>query len=201
MALALQPRLALLRAATSTTSTPIRAFTTSLPLARDDNPFPSRAPFQRDTAPAYRAPAAPLPNLPPAQKEVDPLAKEVRPQRVPHPYDANTSSIADIIGNTKAKSFSSPNFGPEELRVPVRTVPSTGRTVHVGGNVSVARAFQLIGQRCSANQIPAIANRQRFHERPGLRRKRLRMQRWRARFKNGFHHTVTRVQELARQGW
>lgn len=199
MALALQPRLALLRTA-ATTTTPARAFTTSLARRRDHNPFPSQAPFQRKTAPAYRARDSRLPYLP-ADKGVDPLEKEVRRARAPHPYDANTSSIADIIGTTRAKSFTSPSFGPEETHVPVRCVPASGRTVHVAGSVTPAKALQLLSMRCTKNRLPAIANRQRFHERNGLKRKRLRMQRWRARFKTGFHHAVTRVQSLAKQGW
>jgi small subunit ribosomal protein MRP21 len=51
----------------------------------------------------------------------------------------------------------------------------------------------------SRNRIRADFNRQRFHERGGLKRKRLASERW--RFKEGFQRTVTRVQELRRKGW
>ncbi|SPN98616.1 uncharacterized protein DNG_01661 [Cephalotrichum gorgonifer] len=141
-----------------------------------------------------------LPNLPP-RKEVDPFAKTVRPKRAPHPYDATKSSIADLIGASMTTTFASPDLVGKPARLPISSSPSTGRTVHVAGPVNVARAFKLVEQRCSANRVAAISSRQRFHERPGLKRKRLRMSRWRARFKTGFHATVTRVRELARQGW
>lgn len=188
MALALQPRLLpVLR--TATAAAPLRAFTTSLP-RRADDPAPPKA----DDA---------LPNLPPQnkQKEVDPLAKAARPKHGPHPYDATKSSIADLIGASMTTSFASPDMRPQQPRIPVRAAPSTGRTVHVSGAVNAARAFQMLNQRVVGNRVPAIANRQRFHERPGLKRKRLRMSRWRSRFKTGFHSTVVRVQELVRQGW
>lgn len=208
MALALQPRLApLLR-----TAAPVRALTTSAPRPdrnadRNTRYPPGTAPFkpQREaryppgTAPFKPQGDASLPNLP--DKEIDPLAKAARPQGAPHPYDANKTSIADLIGTTMSKSFSSPDFGARDVRIPVRSVPATGRTVHVSGNVTAAKAFQFLNQRVVSNNIPFIATRQKFHERNGLKRKRLRMERWRARFKTGFHHTVTRVQHLARQGW
>lgn len=79
--------------------------------------------------------------------------------------------------------------------------PSTGRTVHVGGNVDQARAFQLVNINCKRNGVAADFYRQRFHERPGLKRKRLRSERWRRRFRDSFKATVTRVKELAKQGW
>ena len=43
--------------------------------------------------------------------------------------------------------------------------------------------------------------RQRFHEREGLKRKRLRNERWRRRFKEGFQRAVGRVVGMKRQGW
>ncbi|EFX05724.1 hypothetical protein CMQ_3793 [Grosmannia clavigera kw1407] len=79
--------------------------------------------------------------------------------------------------------------------------PSTGRTVHVGGNVDQARAFQLVNINCRRNGVAADFYRQRFHERPGLKRKRLRSERWRRRFRESFKATVERVKELAKQGW
>ena len=78
---------------------------------------------------------------------------------------------------------------------------STGRTIEKYGNVDVARAFQLLNRACSNNGVSRDLHRQRFHERPGLKRKRLRSERWRAAFKLGFRATVGRVQELRKQGW
>lgn len=55
--------------------------------------------------------------------------------------------------------------------------------------------------RLSQNSVRKDAQRQRFHERPGLRRKRLKSERWRKRFKEAFKGTVAKVVALKRQGW
>jgi small subunit ribosomal protein MRP21 len=84
----------------------------------------------------------------------------------------------------------------------IRCVPRTGRTVQVtrdsGG---AARAFKVLGMQCAANRVRQDARQQRFHERPGLKRKRLKSERWRRRFKQAFRATCKRVDELRRQGW
>ncbi|ROW02146.1 hypothetical protein VSDG_02377 [Cytospora chrysosperma] len=89
------------------------------------------------------------------------------------------------------------------MDVKLRLRPSIGRTVHCGkgGKVDLARGLQLLNSEVRRNRISQDLIRQRFHERPGLKRKRLRRERWRARFKDGFKATCTRVRELARQGW
>lgn len=87
--------------------------------------------------------------------------------------------------------------------VKYRLRPSIGRTVHIdkNGTVDLARGLGLLNLRVRVNKVAQDVSRQRFHERPGLKRKRLRRERWRARFKEGFKATCKRVQELARQGW
>jgi len=161
------------------------------------------------SSPAFHKARRGLPDLPPkssapkssqSSQSNDPLA-DLKSSRSSHPYDATKSSIAQLIGADMTTAFSSLEFSPKLLRVPVRSAPSTGRTVHVSGPVNAARAFAMVNQRCTQNRIAAIANQQRFYERPGLKRKRLKSSRWRARFKKGFHATVVRVQELVRQGW
>lgn len=83
-----------------------------------------------------------------------------------------------------------------------RLRPSVGRTVHIDGTrVDLARALGLLNTRVRVNKIAQDVAKQRFHERPGLKRKRLRSERWRARFKDGFKANCSRVQNLARQGW
>jgi small subunit ribosomal protein MRP21 len=79
--------------------------------------------------------------------------------------------------------------------------PRTGRTVHVGGNIDVGKGFRLLAQSCAKNRVKQDHTYQRFHERPGLKRKRLKSQRWRKRFMLGFRATVTRVKQLKAQGW
>ncbi|KAK3323768.1 hypothetical protein B0T19DRAFT_426880 [Cercophora scortea] len=86
---------------------------------------------------------------------------------------------------------------PKELRLR----PSVGRTVHVTGHVDVGRSFFLVERMCKVNRVKRDVAMQRFHERNGLKRKRLKRERWAKRFSNGFHHTVCRVMELRKQGW
>jgi small subunit ribosomal protein MRP21 len=87
------------------------------------------------------------------------------------------------------------------IRVPINLGPSTGRTVHIGAGIDVGRGFRLLEQSCARNRVKRDANTQRFHERPGLKRKRLRRERWRRKFMEGFKATVGRVKQLKNQGW
>ena len=59
----------------------------------------------------------------------------------------------------------------------------------------------MLDQRCAQNSVRKDFQRQRFHERDGLKRKRLRGERWRRRFKEDFKGTVGMVLRLKRQGW
>ncbi|KAI1142056.1 hypothetical protein F5Y05DRAFT_369577 [Hypoxylon sp. FL0543] len=90
---------------------------------------------------------------------------------------------------------------PAPTRPPLRLVPRTGRTIHVGKNVDIARSFKLLSIQNSQNKVAIDFNYQKFHERPGLKRKRLKSQRWQRRFKKGFKACISRVKELSKQGW
>lgn len=90
---------------------------------------------------------------------------------------------------------------PPPERAPMRLTPTTGRTVHITPNLDLARGLQLLDQSIRRNKIRATSNSQRFHERPGLKRKRLKSIRWRKRFLLGFKATVNRVKQLKKQGW
>ncbi|KAI4865403.1 hypothetical protein F4820DRAFT_420325 [Hypoxylon rubiginosum] len=90
---------------------------------------------------------------------------------------------------------------PVATRPPLRLVPRTGRSVQVGRNVDVARSFKLLSVQIAQNQVRRDFQAQRFHERAGLKRKRLNSERWRKRFKKGFKACVSRVKELTKQGW
>ncbi|CAK7214400.1 hypothetical protein SBRCBS47491_002130 [Sporothrix bragantina] len=79
--------------------------------------------------------------------------------------------------------------------------PITGRTVHVGGQTDAANAFLMLNIMVRRNQVAQDFQRQRFHERPGKKRKRLASEWWRRKFRRGFIATVDRAKELARQGW
>ncbi len=97
------------------------------------------------------------------------------------------------------------NRPPEaDLTAPsFRLGPSLGRTVEVNSqrNMDLGRAFRQLDIKCNQNQVRQDEARQKFHERPGMKRKRLKAQRWRRTFKAGFQATVKRVEEMRRKGW
>lgn len=90
---------------------------------------------------------------------------------------------------------------PAIPRPKLRLNPTTGRTVPVAGNTDVARAFRLLDISCNKNRVRSDVQKQRFHERGGLKRKRLGRERWRRKFGEGFKAVVMRVKHLRRQGW
>jgi small subunit ribosomal protein MRP21 len=90
---------------------------------------------------------------------------------------------------------------PKIPKIPMKLNPSTGRSVMIGTGIDVGRGIRLLEQSCARNRVKADANKQRFHERGGLKRKRLRRERWRKRFLDGFKATVGRVKQLKNQGW
>ncbi|KAL1906543.1 hypothetical protein Sste5344_007711 [Sporothrix stenoceras] len=79
--------------------------------------------------------------------------------------------------------------------------PRTGRTVHVGGRIDASQAFALVGVMCYRNNVSGDFQKQKWHERPGLRRKRVRVQSRAAVYKRNKRATVERVQKLVRMGW
>lgn len=100
----------------------------------------------------------------------------------------------DEYNKSLAKAMAPPTF---------RIGPGLGRTVTVQAEkgMDVARAFAMVNIKCNANSVRQDMNAQRFHERPGVRRKRLGMLRWRRRFKEAFRATVRRVEDMRRKGW
>ena len=90
---------------------------------------------------------------------------------------------------------------PKPEKIPVRLSPSTGRSVAIQGNVDVARGFRLMERTCSQNNVKRDSMNQRYHERRGQKKKRMRGVRWRAKFMEGFKATVSRVKKLRKQGW
>ncbi|RFU26364.1 hypothetical protein B7463_g9966, partial [Scytalidium lignicola] len=117
-------------------------------------------------------------------KMMDPLSPRSEAYDVMRDLDSSlTKSMAKIV------------------RPPMRLTPQTGRTVQVGGNIDVGKGFRMLEISCARNRVRQDFNKQRFHERPGLKRKRLRRERWRKRFMMGFKATITRVKQLKKQGW
>jgi len=103
-----------------------------------------------------------------------------------------TSMLSDVHGVSRT---------PKPIRAPIKLGPSTGRSITIGAGIDVGRGFRLLEQSCARNKVRKDANMQRFHERAGLKRKRLRRERWRSRFLQGFKATVARVKQLKNQGW
>ena len=85
----------------------------------------------------------------------------------------------------------------------VRSRPTVGRTIEVEPHrgIDVGRALRNLDIACSVNRVKQDMFRQRFHERPGLKRKRLKSERWRKMFMQSFKATVMRVREMRRKGW
>ena len=85
----------------------------------------------------------------------------------------------------------------------VRSRPAVGRTIEVmpERGVDVGRAFKNLDITCALNRVRLDQSRQRFHERAGMKRKRLKSERWRKMFKESFRATVMRVKEMRRKGW
>ena len=81
--------------------------------------------------------------------------------------------------------------------------PSVGRTVEIDPerNVDFGRALRTLDIQCAVNRVRSDLQKQRFHERAGMKRKRLKSERWRKLFKESFKATVTRVKEMRRKGW
>lgn len=86
---------------------------------------------------------------------------------------------------------------------PVKLDSSVGRTIPINDQrgMDVGRAFRTLEMRCAQNSVKRDFMRQRFHERGGLKRKRLKSERWRRRFKGSFTATIKLVQGLKKQGW
>ena len=85
----------------------------------------------------------------------------------------------------------------------VRSRPSIGRTVEVDvtRGVDFGRALKHLDIACAQNRVKQDLAQQRFHERPGMKRKRLKSERWRKLFRDSFRATVGRVKVMRRKGW
>ena len=112
----------------------------------------------------------------------------------------NTADLPGLI-RWDVNSFLQRNHMKSGPPPKMRLRPSTGRTIQRTNKVTAERAFQSLHRLMAQNKVRADFNMQRFHERPGLKRKRLKSQRWRKRFKVGFQAVVKRVTELRKQGW
>lgn len=170
-------------------------------------PRPSRAP----TSSAEVPPNSDLPPPPPPLTASGAHPPETKPGQT-HPYTAASSTgsfsfdIASIVAN-KAAAFGQSVTSDPQSRPNIRAKAVTGRTIFVKDRMTPTTAptpqlaLNQLGRMVSQQKVKTKFFQQRFHERPGLKRKRLASERWRKRFKTGFKATVSRVLELKKQGW
>lgn len=118
----------------------------------------------------------------------------------PNPLaDEEYSSTIDALFNPRK---SSPWFLPKaERRFPYQLDAKLGRAVELKKGLDVQRALMIMKGKLNRNRVIKDYHQQKFHERPGLKRKRLASQRWRKRFRVSFIETVNRVRYLQKQGW
>ncbi|KAF2489298.1 hypothetical protein BU16DRAFT_531617 [Lophium mytilinum] len=86
---------------------------------------------------------------------------------------------------------------------PPRFNASSGRSIELDPmkGRDLIRGLGMLNSLVSRNKVKSDVHAQRFHERAGLKRKRLHGERWRKRFKVGFRSLTERVAELTRKGW
>ena len=118
--------------------------------------------------------------------------------------DQTKSEFTDLDSGADYIRASAPLSEPvQPPPAPVRLDAFIGRSEEVNPlkGVDLARALRKLEIKCAYNKVKQDFNKQRFHERPGLKRKRLKSQRWRKRFKEGFKAVVAKVQDMRMRGW
>jgi len=83
----------------------------------------------------------------------------------------------------------------------VRLKPSTGRTVNLSAGVDFTKAIRRLEKNCSKEKVKRLMSQQQSHERPALKRKRQKRERWRQRFDQGMNAAIIRTRQLQAQGW
>lgn len=116
-------------------------------------------------------------------------------------------TLQDLINATQIRGPLPGRTAPKsEIKLgpaPMRLNPMTGRTVFVdpARGVDVAKAFKQLDVMCNQRGIKRELRAQMFHERPGLKRKRLRSQRWRGRFRKLHAAMLSRASSMRKMGW
>lgn len=170
-----------------------------IPNSRPQRPFPSRTlPSSGDDVGSARKAylfgnefsSAPHGARRPPSLNFDSMAL---PETTLNPTFSNKPTEADALAARMEDTLSNyPRLNPTYGRV-VELDASRGR--------DVVRGIGMLGSLVARNKIKHDQIKQRFHERGGLKRKRLHSERWRAKFKVGFRALTSRVNELTRKGW
>lgn len=161
----------------------IRRFSHSPRFSAGDLPAAGAAPTPAETPPAKRGTAI--------LQELFGLAASSG--TAPPRRDPRFSSILPTELSSR-----SPNAPPLGAKPTPRTGPSAGRTVSV--ITDLPQALSRLRGILTANNVKVDQLRQRFHERPGKKKNRLKSLRHRKRFKAGFKRLVTIAMEMKRKG-
>ncbi|RNJ60230.1 hypothetical protein D7B24_009262 [Verticillium nonalfalfae] len=180
-----------------------RLFSSSAAVFAPRSDGPAKPTWAARTSPAQNASAVPRPpsSTPRPAGGFAPATAASKSAASDHVYDATSTDTLDL---SKIIAAESDDFLRSHYSAPkpeLRLKPVLGRTFHCTPRRDMAGALAVLGSAMRANNTKKLARLQKRHERPGLKRKRLRSERWRARFKIGFAATVSRVQELRNQGW
>jgi small subunit ribosomal protein MRP21 len=111
---------------------------------------------------------------------------------------------SDALSMQNIRSPSNQQLLEEQPIKPLlRLGPNVGRSFHVdaGRGIDVARAFRQLDSACRKNKVRTDFANQRFHERPGLKRKRIRYEGKIRGFKARFTKVVQMVQRMTKSGW
>lgn len=121
------------------------------------------------------------------------------------PLGLSDFNVEQMLNPSSASSSLGSRLPPAipDAPLPFKLGPSVGRMVTVDPvrNMDVGRAFRQLEIVCNRNRVRSDFTKQRFHERPGLKRKRLKSSRWRLKFKEGFRGIVKKVMLMKKQGW
>jgi small subunit ribosomal protein MRP21 len=95
------------------------------------------------------------------------------------------------------RSFENVTKAPP-LPPPIRLDAYVGRNEETDQQkgIDLGRALHNLEAKCRYNNVRNDIMKQRFHMRPGLKRKTLKSERWRKRFKEGFKAVVSKVQDM-----
>jgi small subunit ribosomal protein MRP21 len=194
---AARPQSQLRQPAQDETTREIDALFSRMPTNRTPPPYMPRNASPNPTANADRVFGAEFSNRSRSRPSLRPqgLAFDEMdmPEELLNPNVTNKPSDASSLAVQQGETFSS---------YP-RLNPTYGRTVDLDASRGrdIVRGIGMLGSLMARNKVKADFNKQRFHERGGLKRKRLASERWRARFKAGFREVTGRVSELTRKGW
>lgn len=113
-------------------------------------------------------------------------------------FDPKTRPNSPNIQSDYSNSMPAPSsMASENIKMP-KMGPTAGRSVVVQSDV--AQAFMKLRSVVRQNNVRTDFQTQRFHERPGLKRKRLASKRHRQRFKDGFRRMIAVVMDMKKKG-